>query len=106
MICPNCGSANTHDHVAWAEGGGYERGFYLCEDCATRFDETGLVVEDEVPAIEPDPAFPELDGTIPEVTEWLEGIDDPDTLRGIDDVERLGRDRKGVHDAIEARLDG
>ena len=49
-----------------------------------------------------EPAFAELDGTVAEVVEWLESIEDTATLDAISEAEIEGKDRKGVHDAIEA----
>lgn len=59
---------------------------------------------------EPEPAPPTeiervLEGNVGQVTKRLEKIDDEATLREVSRVEAAdGKDRKGVHDAVEERI--
>jgi hypothetical protein len=99
MPCPNCGSLDTHEHVGFAQGGGFVRGLRFCENCSTRFSADGNVVVKDEPAEENDEA--EAPETVSEFAE----LDGTDTLRAIGKAEKTGKDRKGVHDAIEARLE-
>lgn len=66
-------------------------------------------VTDEATEDEPEPgedaiAFPQLAGTVADVAEWVASIQDAETLMAISVAEGAGKDRKGVHEAIDAAL--
>ena len=56
---------------------------------------------DDEKAGEPGP----LDGSVPELTAYLEGVTDPDEVQKLIDAETGGKSRKGAIEALEARRD-
>lgn len=68
---------------------------------ADDFAEEWFKADGERDAGEPGP----LDGSVPELTAYLEGVTDPDEVQKLIEAETGGKSRKGALEALEARRD-